>query len=183
MRKWFMFAGVLVVLLSGCGAEEHTNTAATGNPERQAGVQLNEMPSEMPDDFDFKVRYGYGMKDEIDTYENTVTKDLIVKGSATADLVFSDSEMRTIYAKMKAINIMQLKELNPINPGCGQIPYDQASWTITIAGETKTLTWSGEHCSLTASAKKLLELQTYIAGIVRATDAYKAMPAAEGGYD
>lgn len=62
-----------------------------------------EMPLEMPEDFNFVVRFGYGevTKNEINTYEGIVTKDLISKGSATAELTFTDEEMKEIYNKMR----------------------------------------------------------------------------------
>ncbi|QHT62160.1 hypothetical protein GXP70_20700 [Paenibacillus lycopersici] len=183
MRRWLTMAVAAAALLSGCGTANREAPAAADHDVAPTGVLAHEMPAEMPADFDFRVRYGYGMKDEIDTYADKVTKDLIVKGTAAADLKLSDSEMQAIYAKMKTVHAMRLTDLNPANTGCSQVPYNQASWTITAAGETRTLTWSGEHCDIAPGAKKLLELQTYVSAIVQATEAYQALPAAEGGYD
>ncbi|MBM7563876.1 hypothetical protein [Paenibacillus sacheonensis] len=182
MKKWLMTAWTAVVFLSGCGAEE-SPSASVDQKASQSDLHKNGMPEAMPSDFDFSVRYGYGMKDEINTYENTVTKDLVVKGAATADITLSEEEMGAIYAKMKAIDVIHLTKLNPTTTNCAQTPFNQASWMITIASNTQSLTWSSEHCTVTDDARKLLDLQTYIQGIVKGKPAYKALPEAEGGYD
>ena len=138
----------------------------------------------MPSDFDFSVSYGYGdrTKNEINTYADTVTKDLIMNGAATADIALSDDEMRGIYAKMREIDIMAAKKL-PEKNGCFRTPSNEESWKVTANGETTTFTWTDEYCDLTDDANRLLELRRYIHGIVEAKEAYKALPAAEGGYD
>ncbi|MDQ0916328.1 hypothetical protein [Paenibacillus sp. V4I5] len=78
------------------------------------------MPKEMPNNFDFMVRFGYGevTKNEINTYQDTVTKDLIINGNAIANITFTMEEMRSIYEKMREINIMGTKELVHTNMNC-----------------------------------------------------------------
>lgn len=73
------------------------------------------MPEEMPADFDFLVRYGYGevTKNEINTYQDSVVKDLIMNGTATADITLTEDEMRSIYERMRGIHIMGKLELVP----------------------------------------------------------------------
>ncbi|KAI7248592.1 hypothetical protein KC345_g11845 [Hortaea werneckii] len=143
------------------------------------------MPEEMPGDFDFFVRYGYGeaTKNEINTYQDTVIKDLVMNGTATADITLTGEEMRSIYDRMREMNIMGNLELVPASPGCSVTPHQEDSWQITAGGVTRTLTWSDENCELTDDAKQLLELRNFISGIVAGKDAYKELPEAEGGYD
>jgi hypothetical protein len=158
-------AGALLIM-TGCGSKE---TA---------------MPIEMPSDYNFSVRYGYGdmTKNEINTYEDTVTKDLIMNGAATARLIISEDEMRDIYAKMREIDIMAAKKL-PKKKGCFRTPSNEENWKITVNGETMTFAWTDEYCDMTEDANQLLELRKYIQNIVEDTEAYQALPEAEGGYD
>jgi hypothetical protein len=147
-------------------------------------TQKVQMPNKMPEDFNFTVSFGYGdvNKNEVNTYNDTVTKDLITKGTATTNLSLSNEELQTIYSKMKDIDIMAEKQL-PVRGSCSQTPSNTDSWKITINGETTTLTWTNEYCGMTKDAEQLRELRTSIWKIVEGKAAYKALPAAEGGYD
>ncbi|AIQ30628.1 hypothetical protein P40081_22505 [Paenibacillus sp. FSL P4-0081] len=164
-----------VLLLNGCSTDKEADRAAGQNV----------MPQEMPGDFDFLVRYGYGeaTKNEINTYQDIVVKDLIMNGTATANVTLTGDEMRSIYDQMKEINIMGTMELEPARQSCAVTPYQEDSWQITVDGVTRDLSWSGENCELTEDAGRLLELRTFIADIVAGKDAYQALPEAEGGYD
>jgi hypothetical protein len=165
---WLAVAGALL-LVTGCGSKN-----ATGDT----------MPAAMPNDFNFTVSYGYGenTKNVIDTYEDTVIKDLIMNGAATANIALSEDEMREIYAKMRAVDIMAEKKL-PKEKGCFQTPSNEESWKVTVNGETTTFTWTDEYCDMTEDADRLLALRKFIQGIVEGKEAYKALPAAEGAYD
>ncbi|WP_341347925.1 hypothetical protein [Paenibacillus sp. FSL H3-0469] len=168
-----------VLLLAGC----NTNKDTQPNPEQPE--LLGEMPEEMPADFDFLVRYGYGevTKNEINTYHNTVVKDLIMNGTATADITLTEDEMRSIYERMRDIRIMGKLELVPLKQSCAVVPYEEDSWRITVNGFTRNWSWSGENCELTEDAEQLLELRTFIAEIVAVKEEYQALPEADGGYD
>lgn len=169
MRKIVLAAFGALLLVTGCGSKNVTGDT---------------MPAAMPSDFNFSVSYGYGdnTKNAIDTYEDTVIKDLIMNGAATAKIALSDEEMREIYAKMREIDIMAAKKL-PKKNGCFRTPSNEESWKVTINGETTTYTWTDEYCDMTEDADRLLELRRFIQGIVEAKEAYKALPASEGGYD
>ncbi|MFC5652311.1 hypothetical protein ACFPYJ_25005 [Paenibacillus solisilvae] len=188
MKRFIPIAAVLLLLMTGCAAETGSKESAGAEQSIPSITeQPNSMPEEMPDQFDFLVRFGYGevTKNEVNTYEDTVTKDLVVKGTATADITLTMDEMRSIYKKMREINIMADKELVPAPKVdvCHVTPYSVDSWKITINDETKTFTWSGENCEPTDDAKDLLELRTYIQHLVAGKEAYKALPEPEGGYD
>ncbi|WP_200961409.1 hypothetical protein [Paenibacillus sp. Soil522] len=103
-----------------------------------------------------------------------------MKGTAKADVSFSQDEMQNIYDKMREINIMGINEFSQ-QGGCSQTPSNTDSWKITINGETKTFSWTDQDCSVSNDEKQLLDLRTYIQQIVNGKDAYKALPEAEGG--
>ncbi|MDQ0878854.1 hypothetical protein QFZ77_007513 [Paenibacillus sp. V4I3] len=186
MKQLCSLLFVLLFIITACSTE--TDLAASSNIENQkkeAVAQQNKMPKVMPTDFDFAVRFGYGeiTKNEINTYQDTVTKDLIMNGDITAKITFTLEEMRSIYENMREINIMGTKELVPTNKNCSSIPYNEDSWKISVDGETKTFTWSDKNCDVTSDAKQLLGLRTFIQHIVAGKDSYKELPKAEGGYE
>ncbi len=169
MRKIWLAAAGALVFVTGCGSKDVTE---------------DRMPASMPSDFNFSVSYGYGdrTKNEINTYADTVTKDLIMNGAASAKIALSDDEMREIYAKMIEMDMMAAKKL-PKKNGCFQTPSNEESWKVTVNGVTTSFTWTDEYCVMTDDADQLLALRRFIHGIVEAKAAYKALPAAEGGYD
>ncbi|AZN40936.1 hypothetical protein [Paenibacillus albus] len=171
MRKVQIALLAVLLLLTGCGEKNRV-----------------EMAEAMPDDFDFSVRFGYGevTKNEVNTYTDMVTKDLIVKGSATANLTLTEEEMATIYSKMKALEIMNFTNKPYTTSGtrtCEQTPYGEDTWKITANGITRELSWTDRYCSISDDAIQLRQLREDIMQIVAAKEEYKAMPESEGGYD
>lgn len=143
------------------------------------------MPKVMPSDFDFSIQFGVQKKNEINTFEGTVTKDLIVDGTATTELILTEEEMKDIYEKMLEINIMEPKEFipEPINGTvCMQEPYGEDKWKIIINGETLTHLISGKYCEPTKDGKQLIELKNYVFNIINSKDEYKSLPESNGGY-
>ncbi len=143
------------------------------------------MPENMPDDFDFSIKFGFDKKNEINTYDGTVTKDLIMDGTATATITFIHEEKQNIYDRMKEINITETKKLTPklTDRTCFQEPHEDDEWKITINGETYKHSISGEYCHPTDDAKELIELRNEIFRMVEGKKAYQDLPEARGGYD
>jgi hypothetical protein len=94
----------------------------------------------MPSDFDFLVQFGVQSKNEINTFDNIVIKDLIAEGTALTETSFTEEEMKKIYQKMREINIMESKELVPEKTNCMQTPYGEDKWKIKLNGERKHFT-------------------------------------------
>ena len=143
---------------------------------------FNTMPMEMPSDFDFIVEFGVLKKNVFNTYEETVTKDLITDGTATTNLTFTAEEMESIYQEMKNVNIIETKNLVPVT-NCAQEPFSEDEWEITINGEVITHVISGQYCETTNDAKQLIELRNYIFSLVKNKEEYKKLPEAKGGYE
>ena len=164
MKQIFLSVFIMALLVTGCNEKE------------------NNMPEEMPSDFDFLVQFGVQSKNEINTFDNIVIKDLIAEGTASTEISFTKEEMKKIYQKMREINIMEPKELIPEKINCMQTPYGEDKWKVKLNGETQTLYWNGEYCETTDDAKQLIELRNYILDIVKSKDEYKKLPEAKGGY-
>lgn len=143
------------------------------------------MQKDMPSDFDFSIQFDVQKKNEINTFEGTVTKDLIADGTAKTELILNEEEMKNIYEKMQEINIAETKKFTPepINGTvCMQAPYGEDEWKIMINGETITHLISGEYCEPTKDAKQLIELRNYVFTIIKSKDEYKSLPESNGGY-
>ncbi|KOO52644.1 hypothetical protein AMD00_04250 [Viridibacillus arvi] len=163
--KFLLF--IFTFFLFGCGLNNNTKDV---------------MPEKMPSDFDFSVKFGVGKKNEIDTYEDKVTKDLVDDGTATINLPLSIEEKEKIYEKMKNINIIRLKELTP-RTECMTKPYSEDEWKITINGEKITPYISGAYCEKANAENKLIDLRNYIRNIVQNKVEYQKLPEATGGYE
>lgn len=163
LKKWLVFV-VALILLVGCQKKTE-----------------NVLPEEMPADFNFKVQFGINKRNSINTYDNTVTKDLIVGGTASTALQLTEDDMRAIYEEMKEIHIGTPKKLIPQST-CKQIPYSEDEWHITVDGQTFDYSVSQQFCELTKDGKKLLALREQIWNIVREKPAYQELPEARGGY-
>jgi hypothetical protein len=143
----------------------------------------NNMPDDMPNDFDFLVQFGVGSKNEINTFDNTVTKDLVIDGTITKKIPLTKEEIKKVYEKMKEVNVLESKKLEPKKKRCMQTPYGEDNWKIKLNGETITFNLSEEYCNPTKDAKQLIELRNYIFGMVMNKEEYKQLPESRGGYD
>ncbi|MFB5089609.1 hypothetical protein PGC35_20905 [Psychrobacillus sp. PGGUH221] len=175
----------LSIGLLGCqqsGKENESNNEISKNVTNSP---TKKMTKDMPSDFDFSIQFGVQKKNEISTFEGTVTKDLIADGTATTELILTEEEMKDIYENMPEINIAETKEFTPepINGTvCMQQPYGEDEWKIIINGETLTHLISGEYCEPTNDAKQLIELRNYVFNIIKSKDEYKSLPESDGGY-
>lgn len=166
------------VLLFGCSEANEIieeKEAVAENPKKIS------MPVTMPDDFDFLVKFGVRKRNEINTYENTVTKDLVTNGTVTTSLTFTTEEMEKIYLKMKELNIANWKNIN-LQTNCRRIPPIEEEWEIKISGKAITQTISAQSCTESLKENQLLELRNYIYSFIEEKEAYKNLPEAEGEY-
>ncbi|GGF13009.1 hypothetical protein GCM10010954_09650 [Halobacillus andaensis] len=112
-----------------------------------------------------------GQKNEVNSFEDRVTKDLTAEGTATADIAFSVKEKDKIYEKMKELIPVPVNETV-----CTQEPYEKDIWKIIIEGETITHSVSGAYCEPTPDALQLIELRNYVFSIVRSKAEFKELP-------
>lgn len=175
----------LAISLLGCQQSDKEEEFYNEISKNATNSTAQNMPKDMPSDFDFSIQFGVQKKNEINTFEDTVTKDLIVDGTATTELILTEEEMKDIYEKMQEIDIAEKKEFTPepVNGVvCMQRPYEKDKWKIIINGETLTYLISGEHCEPTKDAKQLIELRNYVFNIIKSKAEYKSLPEPNGGY-
>ena len=179
MKKFAALLMMLAIILVAC-----TDTTSKNEPSPSSKTNLSS--STMPDDFGFSVSFGYGKKDEINTFNGTVTKDLIADGIVTIDLVLSDAEMLKVYEKMKEINVMNSKQFTPkpiIGERCEQEPYEEDEWKIIMDGKTVEHHISGKYCEPTEDTRQFYALRNFVFSKIKNKDEYIELPEASGGYD
>lgn len=183
MKRFNLLFIAIGLMLAGCSE----NSTTQGNlPLNETDSIIQPMPEDMPNDFGFSVLFGIGKKNEVNTFKEIVTKDLIEDGTATADVALTQVEMNEIYERMKEIKIKETKELIPdsINESiCSQEPYEEDEWKITINGEIITHSVSGTYCDPTDDAKQLLELRKFVFSKIKSKEEYIKLPDSKGGYE
>lgn len=138
------------------------------------------LPEEKPDDFSFSLKYGVTAANEINTYDNTYTKDLVVDGTASTDMVLSDEEMEVIYEKFRSVDVVGLAEEKG-GSVCME-PYNRYELTMTIDGEDYDLKWDTS-CESRA-LNKWEDTMNYInTEIIYPKKEYLSLPEPTGGYD
>ncbi|MGP4108894.1 hypothetical protein [Virgibacillus sp. L01] len=175
---------ILITLILGACSQTDTNSGESDTNTTSSATE--NMPRKMPENFNFSVQFGMAKKNEINTFEGIVTKDLIADGTATAEITFTDAEMRKIYKKVKEINIDELTKFTPepVNGSiCTQEPHGEDEWKIVINDETITRFLSLKYCEPTNDAKKLIQLRNYVLKIVKSKDEYQVLPDVEGWYE
>lgn len=141
---------------------------------------VSELPEEMPDEFDFSLKYGYNAANEINTYEDTYTKDLAADGDVTTDFELSSEEMQSIYDEMRSVDILNTP--NYVSDMQCVDPHGENHLTITIDEETIEKDWISAMCDDTD--EKLSEFIQYVHDeYIEPTEEYQELPEPTGGYD
>jgi len=145
-----------------------------------------DMPTEIPKDFGFKLNYGVLARNELNTFDGTVTKDLVGAGFATTKLMLTNQELQNIYVKMKEIDILSYPEdYHPQYSPTQQrfvTPFKTYALTMRFEGKTKKIFWADKSESIMPEAKQLRDLIEYIKKIIESKEEYKKLPPPEGAY-
>ncbi|MCR2806646.1 hypothetical protein [Paenibacillus soyae] len=146
---------LLMLLITGCN---------TGEAKRE---------------FDFILSYGVLNKNIINTTNNSFTKDLVLDGVVTTELILTEEEKQEIYVKMKDINLFQYPEEVE---GMNILPQSGFKFEIYMDGESKTINWKGA-ISESERDKEFRSLIEMIKEKIAAKEAYKSLPEAHGYYE
>lgn len=145
-------------------------------------------------DFNFKLSYGVGSKNVLNTYENTYTKDLIADSTVTVPFALSDSELQCIRTKMWEIGFFSYPDhftteaLVKFLPNGTSIiqgsvtPHMTYIFEVTDNFIVKHLYWSDSLESQDSSAVKLRKLISMIVGIIESNPKYSQLPPVRGMY-
>jgi hypothetical protein len=143
------------------------------------------------DDFNLVFRYGAGKQNELNTFDNTFTKDMVNEPPVKVGMVLSATELTQIRTKMEAINFFSYPErLSSATGRAGNvvgglmIPHQGFYFKVVANGRQKELWWAdntipGQEGEM---ARKLRELTTLITAIIEAQEEYRSLPVPKGAY-
>ncbi|MEK9156814.1 MAG: hypothetical protein AAB448_01605 [Patescibacteria group bacterium] len=140
-------------------------------------LQFVEKDANQSPSFDFSFKYGVGAKNELDTFHDTFTKDMIVDAPIIISLKLTDEELNGIREKIEELNLFRPTEdsLTKVTMStCAD--YDLLTQTFAVQ---QHIAWDGCEDGVN---QDLESLETYIRSIIESKDAYKALPEPQGGY-
>ena len=137
-------------------------------------------------EFDLSFRYGVLARNELNTFNNSITKDLVLDGTVTMPLVLKPSDLARVESKMQSIDFYSYPDtfmVKIVTGGAiGFSPANTYELNVFSHGRRKSLYWSDCIVTADSQAVKLRELIALIREIVESTPEYKQLPPARGGY-
>lgn len=145
------------------------------------------MPDKMPRDFNFSLKYGVGAKSEINTFEDTYTKDLVVDGTITTKLTLSKAEMNGIYNKMKEIELLSTvqhaKYVGEDGSSIGVQPMSDYYLTMQLNGEIYKAHWAANiYDDKDRDALAIFFYRYLHDDVISNRSEFKQLPDVNGGY-
>lgn len=146
-------------------------------------VSCNENSVEPNEQF-VKILFKYNYKDELNTYDNYLVKDLVLDGLKKVKFYLTEEEQQKIKNKINETNFYSLPDTIIDNSPVEISPNFQQYLRIKINDQEKEITWkyiTPEY--QTESYKSIEELSNYIIQIIESKPEYKTLPPRNGGYD
>ena len=141
-----------------------------------------------PRDFNLIFKYGVTARNELNTFEGTYTKDMIMDPSITVELSLTEEELDRIYQKMLEIDFFDYPDAFsvPVAPSRLtklRIPYISYYFKVEYNSSIKELRWEDEIQNENEEADKLRELIRLIKDIIESKEEYQKLPAPTSGYE
>jgi len=165
LLKYFLFLTLLSLLFSSC----------------------QDSPVEPEPQF-VQIFLKYDFRNELNTFENTFQKDLVMDGVIKVNFWLSEEEQNKILEKINEVNYFAMRDtfkyVSPdsiiviISPDPGE-----QILRIKYQSEDKTTVWSYPALENDEEFNKLLVLRHYIITIIESKPRYKHLPPARGGYE
>ena len=143
----------------------------------------SKIPSKRPADFGFILKYGFEMpKNVINTFEGSLTKDLIAAGDTTISFHFTEQQLDAIYKIMIDISLLEYPDDYVPTERFLLMPRPRTEFTVKIGSQNKQVRWSGILNKDKDDGKRIGRLIDFIISTVDSTTAYKNLPEPKGGY-
>jgi hypothetical protein len=127
---------------------------------------------------DFK--FGVTARNELNTFDGTFTKDLILDGTIKTRLILSQQELAQIKTKLLDMGFF---DYPPSFPSQGIVsPRDDYLLKVQIGSAIKEVSWYSDSNLDSKTDADLNELHNLVTGIIIQKLEYKLLPAANGGY-
>ncbi len=125
--------------------------------------------------FNFIFRYGVGLN-ELNTFENTFTKDMVGDPPITVSLELTRDEMDAVRQKTEVLNVF---EQTVKSDGSMVIPCSSYYIMANLGSETKENSW--DDCT-GEIGPELKEFTSYVIQIIESKREYKELPEPTSGY-
>lgn len=132
-----------------------------------------------PSGFNLVFRYGVGAVNELDTFKQTYTKDMVMNPPVTIKFKLSDGEFLAIYQKIKDLNLFDDRTKEPTNGFVIVTPCSSYYLKVQIDSDQKELSWNNCRGKIN---DRLQQFTDYIISIIESKEEYKKLPAPRGGY-
>lgn len=140
--------------------------------------QINLAPQNQPANFKFIFRYGVGAKNELNTFNQTYTKDMVMDPTVTIALKLKDSELAGVYKKMNDLKVSSINKVST-EKNVMVTPCSNYYFKAQIGSLVKELSWDGCQGKIN---DKLQQFTDYIIKIIEAKEEYKKLPTPKSGY-
>lgn len=171
MKNKFLLIPVVVIVLTAVGFFIY----------KQTNIPPQNPPAGEPTNFNLIFRYGVGAKNELNTFDQTYTKDMVrdMDPSVTIKFKLTDNELAGIYQK---INDLKLFDKNEEPTGGNMLfvtPCSSYYLKVQIDSAQKELSW--DDCRGKIS-DKLQRFINYIIPIIESKEEYKKLPIPKSSY-
>jgi len=130
-------------------------------------------------------KYGYDYRNELNTFNGTFTKDLVIDGTATTRLVLSLQELNQIHKKLTDIGFYEYPETFP----SAGVVTPRADYYLKVqkGSAIKEVTWCSDsfidaNTSSQQVESNLHELCDLMTNMIEGKLEYKLLPPANGAY-
>ncbi len=139
------------------------------------------LPASCPEDF--AIRYEAWISADqatiLDTKEGFIQKDLVLDGTATAEFSPDPALLRSIWKEVRRDRLTSIK--NHVEGG-DSMPSQHYRITITMNGNTYTISGRDPAGSAKRDAVRLFRFTRFMDELIGNLPEYRAMPKANGGY-
>jgi hypothetical protein len=135
--------------------------------------------------FDLQFRYGVLGRNELNTFDNTFTKDLILDGLVTRRLVLSGEELDTMELRFGSIDIRSYPDTFVVPTGDTVsfiTPHSTYYLKIRMGSTIKQLFWEDAVVSTDPQAAQLRQVLAFLQALIESKPEYQQLPPARGAY-
>ena len=119
----------------------------------------------------------------MDTFNGTLTKDLVLNGTVTVPFGFKRSEQDSLVAVLAQTDFVGLPDTLYPMPNVSIYPDPGFQvLRVELEGTTKSLVWMAILDASDPRTGRVRELWTRLRSLVQSTDTYRQLPLAEGAY-
>ncbi|MCX6143084.1 MAG: hypothetical protein NTZ35_07680 [Ignavibacteriales bacterium] len=137
--------------------------------------------------FNIQFKYGVGGQNELNTFRNVFTKDLVLDGTASTSMILSPEELASIQAGLIDIGFFSFPDtliVHPSRPAYLISPAQMFFLKVKNGSLVKSVFWYDSMSVISDDfrASQLRGVLQFIRTIVEAKREYKQLPPARGGY-